>query len=207
MIHSGFSREEKGDASGNSMNFGSDGKSQRASGTSEQSNAAVPVDFKDLLSTAKSSATQSAQAGTQSLRADPQEIISQIMDKAKLVSTRESSSVTISLRPENLGKVEFELVFRDGTVTARFVAESNQVKELLESNMDHLKNSLQKAGIEVGGMEVSVGQERSGSSSGTGESWSSSGRPSVQQVTESVEAQTSDSVNRRVHDGLLDIVA
>ncbi|PKK91382.1 MAG: hypothetical protein CVV64_06345 [Candidatus Wallbacteria bacterium HGW-Wallbacteria-1] len=206
-IHSGSSREEKGDASGNSMNFGSDGKSQRSSGSSEQSNVAVPVDFKDLLSSAKSSSTQSAQAGAQSLRADPQEIISQIMDKAKLVSTRESSSVTIALRPENLGKVEFELVFRDGIVTARFVTESNQVKELLESNMDHLRDSLQKAGIEVGGMDVSVGQERSGSSSGTGESWSSSGRPSVQQPTESVETQTGDSVNIRVHDGLLDIVA
>jgi len=44
-------------------------------------------------------------------------------------------------------------------VMAKFVAENQQVKQILETNMQTLKDSLEKQGLNVQGFSVSVGQD------------------------------------------------
>ena len=51
------------------------------------------------------------------------------------------------------------IVNERGEIIARFVAESEQVKAILEGNMQLLKDSLQKSGVMVQSLEVSVGQQ------------------------------------------------
>lgn len=87
------------------------------------------------------------------------EIITQIVEKAKVVLTDEKSEMIIDLKPDHLGKLSLKVVTERGAVVAKFIAESEQVKAAIESNMDNLKQSLTKQGFSIEGFSVSVGQD------------------------------------------------
>ncbi|MDP4092147.1 MAG: flagellar hook-length control protein FliK [Bacillota bacterium] len=89
------------------------------------------------------------------------EIVNQVIEKAKVLTTGDKSEMVVDLKPDNLGKVSLKVVTERGMVMAKFVAESQQVKEVLESNMQLLKDALEKQGLSVQGFSVSVGQNSS----------------------------------------------
>jgi flagellar hook-length control protein FliK len=91
------------------------------------------------------------------------EIISQVMEKAKVVLTADKSEMVVDLKPDSLGKLSLKIVTENGSVMAKFVAESQQVKQILESNMNLLKDSLERQGMNVQGFSVSVRQDSNGS--------------------------------------------
>jgi len=68
--------------------------------------------------------------------------------------------MVIDLKPEHLGKLELKIVTERGMVVAKFVAENEQVKAALESNMNMLKESLEKQGFLVEGFSVTVGDNK-----------------------------------------------
>ena len=86
----------------------------------------------------------------------PSEIINQVVDKAKVVIGLEKSEMIIDLKPEHLGKLSLKIITEQGIVAAKFMAENQQVKEVLESNMQLLKDSLQKQGISIEGVSVQI---------------------------------------------------
>ncbi len=87
------------------------------------------------------------------------EILSQIIEKAQIIMTPDKSEMVMDLKPDSLGKISLKLVTENGIVMAKFVAENQQVKEVLETNMQLLKDSLQKQGLDVQGFSVSVRQD------------------------------------------------
>jgi flagellar hook-length control protein FliK len=87
------------------------------------------------------------------------EIINQVLEKAKVVLTGDKSEMVIDLKPDSLGKLSLKVVTEHGIVMAKFVAENQQVKQVLETNMQLLKDSLEKQGMEVQGFSVSVRQD------------------------------------------------
>ena len=68
----------------------------------------------------------------------------------------------IKLKPDHLGKVTVEIAVENGAVTAKFLAESDKVKEILESNLQDLKDHLAKQGMVVQDLSVSVGNDDRG---------------------------------------------
>ncbi len=84
------------------------------------------------------------------------EIISRIAGKAKLLVTDEQSEITIDLKPESLGKMVLKVVAENDNVTARLLTENNIVKEVIEANFQLLKESLEKQGLIVQDISVSV---------------------------------------------------
>lgn len=101
------------------------------------------------------------------------EIINQVLEKAKVILTGDKSEMVMDLKPDSLGKLSLKVVTEHGIVMAKFVAENQQVKQVLETNMQLLKDSLEKQGINVQGFSVSVredsrqaygGQKETGSS-------------------------------------------
>lgn len=89
------------------------------------------------------------------------EVFSQIIEKAKVVTNGGKSEMVMELKPESLGKLSLKIVTEQGIVSAKFIAENQQVKEIIESNMQLLKDSLEKQGLSVQGFSVSVGQQSS----------------------------------------------
>ncbi|MGE5613917.1 MAG: flagellar hook-length control protein FliK [Bacillota bacterium] len=92
----------------------------------------------------------------------PRDIINQVIEKVKVVLTPEKSEIEMELKPDSLGRVSLKVSAENGLIVARFVADNQQVKQVLEANMQLLKNSLERQGINVQGLSVSVRQESDG---------------------------------------------
>ncbi|MCL2707489.1 MAG: flagellar hook-length control protein FliK [Defluviitaleaceae bacterium] len=87
------------------------------------------------------------------------DIINQIMSRVKLQAGEHFAELRLTLKPENLGDVTLRVMTLNGIVTAQFVAESQRVKEALESNFNQLKNALSEQGVNVAELSVSVGKD------------------------------------------------
>lgn len=85
-------------------------------------------------------------------------VVKQMVKGVELKVSETSSEMSIKLDPENLGKVNLKIVTDNGIVTAKFEAENQKVKEIIESNLSLLKESLENKGIQINGLEVNVGQ-------------------------------------------------
>lgn len=93
-----------------------------------------------------------------------QEVIDQIVQKAELLKSETSNAeMRIQLKPGFLGKMVIKIAVEDGLVTAKFVTESQHVKQLLEANLVTLKQNLESQGLKVDRTEVNVQLDNGGS--------------------------------------------
>ncbi len=83
------------------------------------------------------------------------DILNQIAEKLPNLKAG-SEKVEIILKPERLGKVNVELQSTRGLINATLIAENKQVKELLEKNIDTLRNNLTSQGVNVNNITVKV---------------------------------------------------
>lgn len=83
--------------------------------------------------------------------------LQEIIDKAR-ISVRDSrnGNFTVKLYPREMGNVNVNLSLDNGTITARFVVDSDDAKNLLSQNLDNLRQQLKDAGIDVGEFFVNV---------------------------------------------------
>ncbi len=86
----------------------------------------------------------------------PADIVRQVVDSIKLNVTSQLKSMEIALNPENLGKVNLLVSVREGVVTAKIVAENEQVKKALEGQLNILKENMSNQGLKVEAVEVTV---------------------------------------------------
>ncbi len=85
------------------------------------------------------------------------EVISQIAEFVRVSVTSEASSLEMQLNPENLGKVYLHIsATKEGNVTAQFAAQSEAVKEALETQLVELRQTLNQQGVKVDAIEVTV---------------------------------------------------
>ena len=110
------------------------------------------------------SADKTASAPIESIRTERQhvpasEIISQIVEKAGVVITHDKSEMVMELKPESLGRISLKVVTENGIVMAKLVAENKQVQQVLETNLQTLRESMERQGINVQSLSVSVRQD------------------------------------------------
>ena len=89
-----------------------------------------------------------------------QDVINQIMTQVKVASSGQNfTEMRMTLRPESLGEIMLRVITQNGIVMAQFEAESQRIKETLESNFNQLRDALTEAGIAFGELNVFVRQE------------------------------------------------
>jgi flagellar hook-length control protein FliK len=113
--------------------------------------------FTELQNSA--SVVNEAKPSPADLPVQAKEVLSQFIEKASVEIAGGKSEMSVELKPESLGKISLKVVTENGIVMAKFVAENQQVKEVLESNMHLLKDSLENQGMNVQGFSVSVRQD------------------------------------------------
>jgi flagellar hook-length control protein FliK len=84
------------------------------------------------------------------------EIANQILEKIKIDVRPGVSEIKMNLKPESLGEISLRIASENGIITAHFVAESQRVKEIIESNFNQLKDSLAEQGVNISELSVSV---------------------------------------------------
>jgi len=87
------------------------------------------------------------------------DIIKQIVEKVNLSSNKEHGKIIIKLKPEILGNIRLNISNENHHVTIKVMADSSMVKDILESNLHHLKNGFVNQGLEIGSFDVMVSDE------------------------------------------------
>lgn len=134
--------------------------SAQAATTDEQNltqNFQTVGDVKAVLNNSQVAAEKSVFSVRQPIKTA--DVVNQVMEQAKVIMGQDKTEMVIQLKPDHLGKLELKVVTEQGIVAAKFIAESQQVKEIIETNMQLLKDSLQKQGIAIDGVSVQVGQD------------------------------------------------
>lgn len=126
--------------------------------TKEAGTQSDPVPFNDVID-AKGD-VDNVETVTKAYRmseGNKPDVFKQVVEHAKVVVHDGKSEMTVQLKPENLGKLSLEIVAERGVLVAKFVAESQQVKQIIEANLPQLKDALESQGLNVQGFSVSVG--------------------------------------------------
>lgn len=88
---------------------------------------------------------------------DTTNIIRQIVEAARVTVADAGTTLEMQLNPEHLGKIYLEVTAREGSISARIVAQNEAVKAALEVQAVELKQSMEQAGVKVDAVEVTVG--------------------------------------------------
>lgn len=78
-----------------------------------------------------------------------------LASKIRISQFNGSSQARVTLYPESLGQVNVNVTMQDGKVVAQLITDTMMGKDVLESNLQGLRNSLQHQGLQVDRMVVS----------------------------------------------------
>lgn len=84
------------------------------------------------------------------------DVIKQIINSVKVAGNNVVQSMEIQLNPEHLGKVTLNVTSKSGVITAEIVAQNEQVKKAIESQINTLKDNFENQGIKIEAVEVTV---------------------------------------------------
>ena len=88
-----------------------------------------------------------------------QSMISQLTDQVTLQVSEESSTMEMTLNPATLGRLVISVTTRADEVSAQIYAQSEAVKQALESQMTTLRETLSAQGYKVTAVEVTVEEQ------------------------------------------------
>lgn len=80
--------------------------------------------------------------------------LQKVMNRIQFGQTGGANRLVIKLYPEQLGTVRIELIQKDGIFTAKMLASTALGKELLDSNSNHLRQSLVSQNIQLDKLEI-----------------------------------------------------
>lgn len=81
-------------------------------------------------------------------------VMNQIVEKVTFRSLNDRSEMRIQLKPDTLGDVRMSIVSEKNQLVVHMIADKMETKEIIESQLHHLKAELDKQGLTVGKIEV-----------------------------------------------------
>lgn len=89
------------------------------------------------------------------------EAAQQVMSRARTLQSDGSAEVEIEIDPPELGRLNIRLVRRDGEVSARIAATEPATLELLQNELQDLRDTLAQSGVTVTRVDVEQRGQRS----------------------------------------------
>lgn len=86
----------------------------------------------------------------------PQPVVEQIVEQVRVHMNQDATSMELQLYPEHLGKIQIHVVSKDGVMTARIAAETEQAKQAIENGLANLKEAFEQQDLKVDAVEVMV---------------------------------------------------
>jgi flagellar hook-length control protein FliK len=83
-------------------------------------------------------------------------VMDQIVERAALRSVNDRSEVRIQLKPDALGDVRMSIVSEKNHLVVQMIADKSETKDIIESQIHHLKTELDKQGLTVNRIEVMI---------------------------------------------------
>ncbi len=96
-----------------------------------------------------------------------QDMLTTIVERAKLTIADGKTDMIMSLRPENLGNVRMKMTVEGDSLIAKIFVDSSEVKDIFTKNLDTIISSLKELNVNIEGFDVSLSQN--GENAGFGE--------------------------------------
>lgn len=74
----------------------------------------------------------------------------------KILVRPETQSMTFQITPDELGKIKLVIDLIENRVSAKIEVESEQVRQIVQNNIEQLKSSIQSSGVQVSSLNVSL---------------------------------------------------
>lgn len=84
------------------------------------------------------------------------DIVRQIVEQVRVNMNQQTTSLELQLYPEHLGRIQINVVSKDGVMTASIVAETEAAKQAIEGGLLNLKEAMQQQELKVEAIEVMV---------------------------------------------------
>jgi len=84
-------------------------------------------------------------------------VMNQLSSKVQAAIKTGVTEIRLLLRPESLGEMRVKLTLDGDVVMGKIYVESQQVKHIIETNMQSLKDSLAQHNLQTGSFDVNVG--------------------------------------------------
>jgi hypothetical protein len=110
-------------------------------------------------------------------------VMDQLTDKVQSALKTGVTEIRLLLRPESLGEMRVKLTVDGDVVMGKIYVENQQVKHIVEANMQSLKDSLAQHNLQAGAFDVNVG-------GGSREDMRETARSMAQNTTSKVGAQS-----------------
>ena len=89
----------------------------------------------------------------------PLDIVQQVVEQVKVQMSKDVTSLTLQLYPQELGKVQIHVTEHEGVMQARIIAENEAAKHAIETGLQLLKETFEDRSLKVDAIEVMVGAE------------------------------------------------
>ncbi len=90
------------------------------------------------------------------------DFIEEVVSKVKMVREKGATQLEIQLKPEYLGKLRLEFLYKEGKVFTHLVAKNTQVRELLLSHLPKLRETLNQQGLLQENTDIDVYVDQQG---------------------------------------------
>ncbi|MEW6482784.1 MAG: flagellar hook-length control protein FliK [bacterium] len=80
----------------------------------------------------------------------------EIVQRADLELKEAQTEMNIILKPEFLGKLNMKLTMNEGILDTKFTVGNPHLKELIETNLNNLRETFSQLEVEIGNIEVSI---------------------------------------------------
>jgi len=87
-------------------------------------------------------------------------IMSQIVEKAQVLSLPNRTEARITLTPAQLGSIDIKIMVQDAQVRGHIVVDNQSVKQIVEQNINQLKDAIANQGINLGGITVDINENK-----------------------------------------------
>lgn len=207
----GFLKQDDQKAGQEILSGGNENKQVPGGSTNET------LDFKDSLLNIRE--TQAVDATSQNMSKITEDIASRtqtkgaynlpepmpkVFDRMIVMIKNGEQTGKLMIQPPELGKIDIDISIKNGHMQANLTTENIAVKEIIEANLNQLKQQLNDQGLVVEQFNVSVGshnrqfREDFGQAGNSGYGSQDSGASETEEVTSATDAGTSqDIINSR----------
>lgn len=92
-------------------------------------------------------------------RANIEALLQNVTGRAVIILKNGKSEFKMKLTPPELGKLDMRFTLEDGMLTGKIVVSSPEAKALFDEHLGELQRQMQAAGINLGSLDVSLGDE------------------------------------------------
>ena len=93
---------------------------------------------------------------TRSFQEQKTALYEQVTKQTKVLLTSDKVSFSTFIRPEEIGRVDFKFVTKDGKVNGKIILQNQEAADLFRSNVEDLRAVFQRANVELDKLEIQI---------------------------------------------------